>query len=47
MHSVLVHDYYSRLDPSAVFVIVDTSLKSGHLDIKAHVRLVALVALVV
>ena len=43
MHSVLVHDYYSRLDPSAVFVIVDTSLKNGHLDIKAHVRLVVLV----
>ena len=40
MHSVLVHDYYSRLDPNAVFVIVDTSLKSGRLNIKAHIRLV-------
>ena len=47
MHSVLVHDYYSRLDPNAVFVIVDTSLKSGQLDIKAHIRLVVLVMLVV
>ena len=38
MHSVHIHDYYLRFDPQAVFVTVDTSLRNGHLDIKAYVR---------
>ena len=38
MHSVLIHDYYSRLDPKAVFVTVDTELRYGRLGIKAHIR---------
>ena len=38
MHSVLIHDYYSRFDQNAVFVTVDTTLRSNHLDIKAYVR---------
>ncbi len=38
MHSVLIQDYYSRLDPNAVFVTLDTALTSGRLDIKAHMK---------
>ena len=38
MHSVLIHDYYSRFDSSAIFVTVDTSLRNGHLEIKAYAR---------
>ena len=38
MHSVLIHEYYSRIDPNAVFVTVDTTLRSNRLDIKAYVR---------
>lgn len=38
MHSVYIHDYYSRFDPQAVFVTVDTCLRNGHLDIKAYAR---------
>ena len=38
MHSVLIHEYYCRLDSNAVFVTVDTTLRSGRLDIKAYVR---------
>ena len=38
MHSVLIHEYYSRFDQNAVFVTVDTTLRSTRLDIKAYVR---------
>lgn len=38
MHSVLIHEYYSRFDQNAVFITVDTTLRSGHLEIKAFVR---------
>lgn len=38
MHSVYIHDYYLRFDSQAVFVTVDTSLRSGHLDIKAYTK---------
>ena len=38
MHSVLIHEYYSRFDQNAVFVTVDTTLRSNHLDIRAYVR---------
>lgn len=38
MHSVLIHEYYCRLDSNAVFVTVDTTLRSGRLEIKAYVR---------
>ena len=38
MHSVLIHDYYSRLEPNSVFVSVDTTLRNGRLDIKACVK---------
>ncbi len=38
LHSVLIHDYYSRFDSNAVFVTVDTSLRHGHLEIKAYMR---------
>ena len=38
MHSVLIHDYYSRFDQNAIFVTVDTTLRSDRLDIKAYVR---------
>ena len=38
MHSVYIHDYYSRSDPHAVFLTVDTSLHNGHLEIKAYTR---------
>ena len=38
MHSVLIHEYYSRFDQNAVFVTVDTTLRNSRLDIKAYVR---------
>lgn len=38
MHSALIHDYYTRLDPNAVFVTMDMALTSGRLDIRAHVK---------
>ena len=38
MHSVLIHEYYSRFDHNAVFVTVNTTLRSNHLDIRAYVR---------
>ena len=38
MHSVLIHDYYSRFDSNAIFVTVDTSLRNGNLEIKAYGR---------
>ena len=38
MHSVYIHDYYSRFDPQAIFVTVDTSLRNGHLEVKAYAR---------
>ena len=38
MHSVLIHEYYSRFDQNAVFVTVDTTLRSNHLDVRAYVR---------
>ena len=38
MHSVLIHEYYSRFDQNAVFITVDTTLRSNHLDIRAYVR---------
>jgi translation initiation factor 3 subunit F len=38
MHSVLIHEYYSRFDQNAVFVTVDTTLRNNHLDIRAYVR---------
>lgn len=41
MHSVLIHDYYSRYNPHAVFLTVDTSLRNSHMDIKAYLRSVA------
>ena len=37
-HSVLIHDYYSRIDPFVVHLTVDTTLKSGRMDIKAYVK---------
>ena len=37
-HSVLNHDYYSRIDPFVVHLTVDTTLKSGRMDIKAYVK---------
>ncbi len=38
MHSVLIQDYYTRLEPSAVFVTLDTALTGGRLNVKAHVK---------
>ena len=38
MHSVLIHEYYSRFDQNAVFITVDTALRSNHLNIRAYVR---------
>ena len=38
MHSVLIHEYYSRFDQNAVFITVDTTLRSNHLDIRAYMR---------
>lgn len=38
MHSVLIHDYYSRFDPNAIFLTVDTSLRNGRLEIQAYAR---------
>lgn len=38
MHSVLIHEYYSRFDQNAVFVTCDTTLRNNHLDIRAYVR---------
>jgi translation initiation factor 3 subunit F len=38
MHSVYIHDYYSRSDPQAIFLTVDTSLRNGHLEVKTYTR---------
>lgn len=38
MHSVYIHDYYSRFDPHAIFVTMDTSLYNNNLEIKAYTR---------
>ena len=45
-HSVLIHDYYSRIDPYVVHLTVDTTLKSGRMDIKAYVKYVSVKATV-
>lgn len=46
-HSVLIHDYYSRIDPYVVHLTVDTTLKSGRMDIKAYVKYVSVTTTVV
>ena len=38
MHSVLIHEYYSRFDHNAVFVTMDTTLRSNHLDVRAYMK---------
>lgn len=40
MHSVLIHDYYMKKyrDPLTIFLVVDTTLRGGKFNIKAHVR---------
>ncbi|CAI8032960.1 Eukaryotic translation initiation factor 3 subunit F [Geodia barretti] len=38
MHSLLIHEYYARLDPNALFLTLDTSLKENSLQIRAHVK---------
>ena len=38
MHSVLIHDYYSRFETNAIFITLDTTLRSGRLEIKAFVK---------
>ena len=38
MHTVLIHEYYSRFDQNAIFVTVDTTLRSNRLDIRAFVK---------
>lgn len=38
MHSVYIHDYYSRSDSSAIFLTVDTSMRNARLEIKAYTR---------
>lgn len=38
MHSVLIHDYYSKRDPPPVYLTFDCKMRSGRLDIKAYVR---------
>ena len=38
MHSLLIHEYYARLDPNALFLTLDTSLKEHSLQIRAHVK---------
>lgn len=38
MHSVLIHDYYSKRDPPPVYLTFDCKLKTGQLDIKAYIR---------
>ena len=38
MHSVLIHEYYSRFDQNAVFITVNMTLHSNHLDIRAYVK---------
>ena len=38
MHSVLIHDYYSKREPPPVYVTIDGKLKSGRLEIKAYIR---------
>jgi len=38
MHSVLIHDYYSRHNPQAIFLTVDTSLRNSRMEIRAYLR---------
>ena len=38
MHSVLIHDYYSKREPPPIYLTLDCKLKSGQLEIKAYVR---------
>ena len=38
MHSVLIHDYYSKRDPPPVYITFDCKMRSGSLAIKAYVR---------
>ena len=40
IHSVLIHEYYSHFDQNAVFITVDMTLSSNHLqvDVRAYVR---------
>ena len=40
---MLIHDYYSRIDPYVVHLTVDTTLKNGRMDIKAYVKYVTAV----
>lgn len=44
LHAVLIHDYYSRLDPNAIFVTIDTGLTSGRLEVKAHIKYATLIS---
>ena len=44
-HSVLIHDFYSRYDPFVVHVTMDTTLKSGQMELKAFVKLVTVCVL--
>jgi len=38
-HSILIHDYYSRMGgPNVVFLTIDTTLRSGRLEIKTFVK---------
>jgi translation initiation factor 3 subunit F len=38
MHSLLIHEYYARLDSNALFLTLDTSLKENSLRIRAHIK---------
>ena len=38
MHSVLIHDYYSKREPPPIYLTLDCKLKTGQLEIKAYVR---------
>jgi translation initiation factor 3 subunit F len=37
-HSVLIHDFYSRLDKHVVHVTIDTTLRIGKMEIKAYIK---------
>ena len=37
-HSVLIHDFYNRLEKHVVHVTIDTTLRSGKMDIKAYIK---------
>lgn len=44
--SLLIHEYYSRVTQSPIHLTVDTTLKSGRMNIKAYVRFVSIIYLV-